>query len=78
MGVKFDLNDLICEKKLWESSVFVWSDYLSYEVASLLEEVGGGGDVERVGEAGEAEPKDEEVQEPEKTFLPCFDTESDW
>ena len=53
------------------------SKYLSYEVAGLLEEVGGGGEVEGVGEAGEAEPEDEEVQEPEKTFLPCFDTQSD-
>ena len=53
------------------------SKYPSYDVAGLLEEVGGGGEVEGVGETGEAEPEDEEVQEPEKTFLPCFDTESD-
>ena len=48
------------------------SKYLSYQGAGLLEEVDGGRQVKGVGQAGEAEPEDKEVQEPEKTFLPCF------
>ena len=42
------------------------SKYPSYHAAGLLEEVDGGGEVEGIGEAGEAETKDKKVQEPEK------------
>ena len=42
------------------------SKYPSYHAAGLVEEVEGGGEVEGIGEAGEAETKDKKVQEPEK------------
>ena len=46
------------------------SKYPSDDKVGVLEEVDGGGEVERIGEAGEAEPKDKEVQEPKKTLFP--------
>ena len=44
--------------------------YPSDDVAMVLEEVNGGGEFKCIGKAGEAESKDKEVQEPEKTLFP--------
>ena len=46
------------------------SKYPSDDDAGFLEEVEGGGEIERIGEACQAESKNEEVQEPEKTLFP--------
>ena len=44
--------------------------YPSDDVAGVLEEVDGGGEVKCIGKAGQGESKDKEVQEPEKTLSP--------
>ena len=57
-----------------ESSSFsgdTLSEYLFYDIAGGFEEVDSCGEVKGIRKAGQAESKDKEIQESEKTFFPC-------